>query len=114
MSRSQTTEGAQGKRRFAKSEAGFALLIVVLTIAALALLLTPFMLSMRLQEKGSRNAVAQTRSRYAVTAAYNHALAQLLRARTLYDVDCFTRVYGRPLMPREIRGAIEQKMQELG
>ncbi len=41
-------------------------------------------------------------------------LAQLLRAHTLYDVDCFTRVYGRPLMPREIRGAIEQKLQEPG
>lgn len=41
-------------------------------------------------------------------------LAQLLRARTLCDVDCFTRVYGRPLMPREIKVAIEEKLEELG
>jgi len=41
-------------------------------------------------------------------------LAQWLRARTLCDIDCFARVYGRPLMPREIRAEIEEKLQELG
>ncbi|MFH1732334.1 MAG: hypothetical protein ABIF82_11890 [Planctomycetota bacterium] len=62
----------------------FALLLVVLTIAALAILVTPFMVSMRLQEISSRNAVAQARARYAVTAAFNHALAQLLQAAGEY------------------------------
>ena len=62
----------------------FALLLVVLTIAALAILATPFLVSMRLQEISSRNAVAQVRARYAVTAAFNHALAQLLQAGQEY------------------------------
>jgi len=63
---------------------GFALLIVVLTVAALALLATPFLVSMRLQERSSRNAVDRARARYAVTAAFNHALAQLLEAGREY------------------------------
>ena len=33
-------------------------------------------------------------------------LATVLRARTLVDVDCFTRVPGRPFMPREVYEAI--------
>ncbi len=63
---------------------GFALLIVVLTIAALLLLAAPFVVSMRLQERSSQYAVAGARGRYAVNAAYNHALAQLLRAADEY------------------------------
>ena len=58
---------------------------MVLTIAALALLATPFVVSMRFQERSSRHAVAQARARYAVSAAYNHALAQLIRAADAYD-----------------------------
>jgi len=76
MLRPGTSNGA-GRR-------GFALLMVVLTIAALAILATPFMVSMKLQERSSRTAVAQARARYAMTAAYNHALAQLLQAAHEY------------------------------
>ena len=73
------------KRRTTKPvRKAFALLLVVLTIAALAILATPFMVSMRLQEKSSQNAVAQARARYAVTAAFNHALAQLIAATHEY------------------------------
>jgi type II secretory pathway component PulK len=63
---------------------GMALMIVILTLAALAILATPFVVSMQLQERSSRNAVGQARARYAVTAAYNHALAQLLAATNEY------------------------------
>jgi hypothetical protein len=61
-----------------------ALMIVVLTVAALAILATPFIVSMRLQERSSRFAVAQSRARYATTAAYTHALSQLLQATHEY------------------------------
>jgi len=70
--------GSDARRR------SFALLVVVLTIAALAVLATPFLVSMKLQERSSRTAVAQARARYAMTAAYNHALAQLLQATQEY------------------------------
>ncbi len=40
-------------------------------------------------------------------------LAQLLRAHTVTDVDCYSKVYGRPLMPREIREAIERTLEEI-
>ena len=62
----------------------FALLLVVLIVAALAILATPFMVSMRLQERSSRKAVGRARARYAVTAAFNHALAQLIAATHEY------------------------------
>jgi hypothetical protein len=61
-----------------------ALMIVVLTLAALAILATPFVVSMQLQELSSRSSVGEARARYAVTAAYNHALAQLLEATNEY------------------------------
>jgi 2-oxoglutarate ferredoxin oxidoreductase subunit alpha len=38
-------------------------------------------------------------------------LATVLRAHTLVDVDCFTRVPGRPFMPHELHTAI---MAEVG
>jgi hypothetical protein len=61
-----------------------AMIIVVLTIVALAILATPFLVSMRLQERVSRRAVAETQARYAVAAAMNHALGRLLYAASHY------------------------------
>jgi 2-oxoglutarate ferredoxin oxidoreductase subunit alpha len=40
-------------------------------------------------------------------------LATLLRARTLVDVDCWSRVPGRPFRPMEIHGAIQAEMKKL-
>jgi len=40
-------------------------------------------------------------------------LSMLLRARTLVDVDCWSRVPGRPFMPREIHEVILQEMESL-
>ncbi len=40
-------------------------------------------------------------------------LAQLLRAHTLVDVDCFTRVPGRPLMPEELERALLERLPGL-
>ncbi|MBI4410078.1 MAG: 2-oxoacid:acceptor oxidoreductase subunit alpha, partial [Gemmatimonadetes bacterium] len=39
-------------------------------------------------------------------------LAWLLRAQTLVDVDCWTRIYGQPLRPGEILEAIVQKLPQ--
>jgi len=41
-------------------------------------------------------------------------LAFLLRAHTLVDVDCWTRVPGQPLRPKEIYEAIRRKFRRLG
>jgi 2-oxoglutarate ferredoxin oxidoreductase subunit alpha len=41
-------------------------------------------------------------------------LAWLLRAHTLVDVDCWTRVLGEPLRPGAILRAIQQKLQPEG
>jgi 2-oxoglutarate ferredoxin oxidoreductase subunit alpha len=40
-------------------------------------------------------------------------LAIVLRARTLVDVDCWSRVPGRPFRPTEIHGAIQAEMKKL-
>ncbi|MEE8436029.1 MAG: 2-oxoacid:acceptor oxidoreductase subunit alpha [bacterium] len=40
-------------------------------------------------------------------------LALLLRAHTLVDVDCFSRVPGRPFMPSEVYGAIRKELENL-
>jgi 2-oxoglutarate ferredoxin oxidoreductase subunit alpha len=37
-------------------------------------------------------------------------LAWLLRADTLVDVDCWTRVAGEPLRPKSIEGALREKL----
>jgi 2-oxoglutarate ferredoxin oxidoreductase subunit alpha len=41
-------------------------------------------------------------------------LAIVLRAQTLWDVDCWTRVLGEPLKPGDIHEAIRRKMPEGG
>ena len=41
-------------------------------------------------------------------------LAWILRAATLVDVDCWTRVLGEPLKPGAIHDAIRQKMPKGG
>ncbi|RME88836.1 MAG: 2-oxoacid:acceptor oxidoreductase subunit alpha [Planctomycetota bacterium] len=40
-------------------------------------------------------------------------LAWLLRSRTLVDVDCYSRVYGQPLRPREIQERVEKELEKL-
>jgi len=40
-------------------------------------------------------------------------LAMLLRANTLVDVDCFSRVPGRPFMPKEIEDVIKIELNKL-
>jgi len=40
-------------------------------------------------------------------------LAMLLRANTLVDVDCFSRVPGRPYMPSEVEDVIDIEMNKL-
>ena len=42
------------------------------------------------------------------------ALATLLRARYLVDVDCFSEVCGQPIKPSTIRGVLLQRLQTPG
>jgi 2-oxoglutarate ferredoxin oxidoreductase subunit alpha len=41
-------------------------------------------------------------------------LAWLLRAQTLVDVDCWTRVLGEPLQPRAIHDVIRDRISKGG
>jgi 2-oxoglutarate ferredoxin oxidoreductase subunit alpha len=41
-------------------------------------------------------------------------LAWLLRAQTLVDVDCWTRVLGEPLKPGEIRDVVRARISKGG
>jgi 2-oxoglutarate ferredoxin oxidoreductase subunit alpha len=41
-------------------------------------------------------------------------LAQILRAQTLHDVDCWSRVPARPFMPAELLQLINEQLENLG
>ncbi len=58
-------------------ERGMALLMVILVLAALAAIGTPFVISMRLQEKGAARSVAQHRARLGALSARDHAVSSL-------------------------------------
>ncbi|MFQ5655519.1 MAG: hypothetical protein ACE5GW_12415, partial [Planctomycetota bacterium] len=60
-----------------ESSRGLALILVVLVLSALALIGTPFVISMKLQERGSVHTVAQERADLAALSARNHAVAHL-------------------------------------
>lgn len=59
---------------------GMALLMVVLVLAALLMIGTPFILSMKLQEQGSIQTVAAQQARLAATTARNLAVSQLFES----------------------------------
>ena len=40
-------------------------------------------------------------------------LATVLRVQTLFDVDCWSVVYGHPLQPDLIEGALQQRLDQL-
>ena len=41
-------------------------------------------------------------------------LAQLLREKTLHDVDCWSRVPGSPLQPGRLEAVLEEVLDDLG
>ena len=57
---------------------GMALILVILVLSALVLVGTPFMLSMKLQERGSVVTLAQRRADLASISARNRAVAHLM------------------------------------
>jgi hypothetical protein len=59
---------------------GAALLMVVFILGAMALLATPFLIAMTLQEKASRGYLAASQARAGATGARNYAVTQLLRS----------------------------------
>lgn len=61
-------------------ERGLALLIVLITLGVLAVIATPFAISMMLQERTSRNYQKDVQARMAAEGAKNHAIASLLRS----------------------------------
>ena len=56
---------------------GMALLMVILVLAALAAIGTPFVISMRLQEMGAAHSVSQQKARLGARSARSHALSHL-------------------------------------
>ncbi len=60
-----------------RSQSGMALLMVVLVLAALAAIGTPFLASMRLQESGSAKTLADHKARLAARSARDHAVSHL-------------------------------------
>ncbi|MDG1455450.1 MAG: hypothetical protein P8R38_04530, partial [Planctomycetota bacterium] len=60
-----------------KPESGMALLMVVLVLAALTAIGTPFLVSMRLQEAGSAKSLATHKARLAAKSARDHAVSHL-------------------------------------
>ena len=86
-------------------EHGMALILVVLVLTALVAIGTPFVISMKLQERGSIHTEARQRAHLAATSARNHAVAHLFnqhasRAREFVDASDARRV------PRERRPAV--------
>lgn len=63
--------------RLRKPEQGMALLMVILVLAALAAIGTPFVISMKLQENGAARSVAQQRAHLGARSARSHAISQL-------------------------------------
>ncbi len=71
---------------------GMALILVVLVLTALVAIGTPFVISMKLQERGSVHVVARQEAHLAALSARNHAVAHLFgshanRERSLVDED---------------------------
>ncbi|MDE0959325.1 MAG: hypothetical protein OSB09_00930 [Planctomycetota bacterium] len=58
-------------------ERGMALLMVILVLSALAAIGTPFVISMKLQERGAARAIAQQHAQLAAQSARGHALSRL-------------------------------------
>ncbi|MGE4632551.1 MAG: hypothetical protein AAEJ47_05895, partial [Planctomycetota bacterium] len=56
---------------------GMALLMVILVLAALAAIGTPFVISMRLQEQGAARSIAEQRARLGARSARDHAVSTL-------------------------------------
>ncbi|MBI3096705.1 MAG: hypothetical protein HYY93_00435 [Planctomycetes bacterium] len=65
--------------RSSPADRGLALLIVLITLGVLAVIATPFAISMMLQERSSRNYQKDVQARMAAEGAKNHAIAALLR-----------------------------------
>ncbi|MFN0057172.1 MAG: hypothetical protein ACKVX7_01830 [Planctomycetota bacterium] len=63
----------------AESSRGVALLMVLLVLAALVIIGTPFVVSMKIQEQGSAHHAASERARLAQFSVRNHAVAELYK-----------------------------------
>ncbi|MEM7262578.1 MAG: hypothetical protein AAF488_11355 [Planctomycetota bacterium] len=61
----------------AERQRGVALILVIMVLTALVVIGTPFAISMKLQEEGSRQITARERARLAQISARNHAVAHL-------------------------------------
>ena len=64
-------------RTVSSQERGMALLMVILVLAALAAIGTPFVISMRLQEQGAARSVADQKARLGARSARDHAVSTL-------------------------------------
>lgn len=77
---------------------GAALLLVVFILGALALLATPFMVTMILQEKSSRGFLSSVQARAAAEGSRNFAVSQLLRSHEHREATAPEAPYDNPEM----------------
>ena len=65
----------------------FAILTVVLILFGLMIIGTPFLVTMRLQNRASKNQLWQAKAKYSALAAANHAMAQLVETLETVEAD---------------------------
>ena len=78
-----TRQSALGNGRARRR--GFAILMVVLVLVALAIIAAPFAISMRQEEHASLNFAARSRAKLAAQGARNWAMAQLERSHEYFE-----------------------------
>ena len=69
--------GTPQRSRYRREQSGVALILVLCVLAALVMIGTPFVVSMRLQEKGSQVEVANYKAALLSRSVRNHAIAEL-------------------------------------
>lgn len=69
------------------ARSGFAVLMVVLVLAGLAIIAGPFVVSMIFHQSQSKHLLGAERARLAARTAASHAIAQLLRTDMTYEFD---------------------------
>lgn len=75
------------KERKREAEGGFAVLMVVLVLAGLAIIAAPFAVSMIFQQRHSVHFSASVKARASARAVASHAIAQLLRTHETYEFE---------------------------
>ncbi|MDI6787459.1 MAG: hypothetical protein QME51_03735 [Planctomycetota bacterium] len=91
---------------------GITLVLVLVMLASLILLGIPFTLSMLYKEKGSKDILHQTHSRFSALGARNSAINLLLRSHTWYELQSGLSPFDTP--DYDTSGEFETNLTQLG